>query len=190
MSQSNRFSVGDVEFEAVRFISPIPHWRPKIVETGEILESGVFNGESRPKMRESIEYFYQRICKGHDNAELRRNLSLGPSPKTLYAAQGQPNDDQLEAKLESFRASKRRVVLADLVEQGSERARAYNELGGSESVLAYFNSVDSTEPVGFIECDSDYILTLENHSWIAKNENQLAALEAKLFEWLISEEIL
>jgi len=56
--------------------------------------------------------------------------------------------------------------------------------------LAYFNSVDSTEPVGFIECDSDYILKLENHSWIAKNENQLAALEAKLFDWLISEEIL
>jgi len=89
MSQSNRFTIGDVEFEAVRFTAPIPHWRPKIIETGEILESGVFNGESRPKMRESIEYFYQRICKGHDNAELRRNLNIpvtGPTGKEVQPA--------------------------------------------------------------------------------------------------------
>lgn len=76
MSSGNRFTVGDVEFEAVRFQSPIPHWRPKIVETGEILEAGVFNSDSRPKMKESIDYFYQRICKGHDNHELRRNLRI------------------------------------------------------------------------------------------------------------------
>lgn len=76
MSQSNQFTVGDVTFEAVRFKAPIPHWRPKIVETGVILEAGVFNSDSRPKMRESIEYFYQRICKGSDNHELRRNLNI------------------------------------------------------------------------------------------------------------------
>ena len=76
-----------VEFEAVRFTAAVPHWRPKITETGEIPESGIFNGESRPKMRESIEYFYQRICKGHDNAELRRNLHIPATEQTCKEVQ-------------------------------------------------------------------------------------------------------
>jgi hypothetical protein len=77
----NRFTVGDVEFEAIRYRSPLPHWRPKVIETGEILEDGVFDGTTRPNLKESINYFYQRICKGHDNAELRRNLNI-PVPET------------------------------------------------------------------------------------------------------------
>lgn len=85
MSQSTQFTVGDVAFEAVRFKTPIPHWRPKIVETGVILEAGVFNSDSRPKMRESIEYFYQRICKGSDNAEFRRGLKIPAKPLSAEA---------------------------------------------------------------------------------------------------------
>lgn len=55
-----RFTVGGIEFEAVRFMAPLMHWRPKVLETGEIFEGGVFKTESRPKMIASIEYAFQR----------------------------------------------------------------------------------------------------------------------------------
>lgn len=71
---ANAFTIGNVEFEAVQFTAPIKHWRPKIVETGEILEAGVFDGKSRPKLQASIQYFYDRICK--NESELRRQLRL------------------------------------------------------------------------------------------------------------------
>lgn len=83
MSNDNPFTVGDVDFEAVRFHSPIPHWRPKIVETGAILEAGVFNSDSRPRMRDSISYFYDRTCKGSDNNEFRRNLKIPIKPLSM-----------------------------------------------------------------------------------------------------------
>lgn len=76
-----RFSVGGVEFEAIRYLSPRPHWRPKVLETGEIFEGGVFKTESRPKMIEDIEYFFQRIGK-NDPQEFRRRLGLHGESET------------------------------------------------------------------------------------------------------------
>lgn len=83
-----RFIVGGVEFEAVRFTHPRPHWRPKIIETGEIIESGVYKSESRPKMIESIEYFLERICK-NDSHEFRRRHGL---PEQTENASGEEID--------------------------------------------------------------------------------------------------
>ena len=51
----NRREIAGIRFEAVRFVWPLPHWRPKIVETGYIYPAGIFSGESRPRMWESME---------------------------------------------------------------------------------------------------------------------------------------
>jgi hypothetical protein len=57
-------TIAGIEFEAVRIMRPIPHWRPRVVSTGYLYDSGIFNSESRPKMFESIEYMARRI--GHE----------------------------------------------------------------------------------------------------------------------------
>ncbi|BBM67861.1 MULTISPECIES: hypothetical protein [Vibrio] len=62
MSNANKKVIGGYEFEAVRFKVPAPHWRLKL-PNGEILDSGVggFNGQSKPKLFESVEYTLQRL---------------------------------------------------------------------------------------------------------------------------------
>ena len=54
-------TIAGVEFEAVRMMRPIPHWRAKVVKTGYLFESGCFKSESKPKMFESIEYTASRL---------------------------------------------------------------------------------------------------------------------------------
>ena len=49
-------TIGGVEFEAVRFDRPVPHWRLRVVLTGYTFEAGCFKSESRPKLWESVEY--------------------------------------------------------------------------------------------------------------------------------------
>ena len=71
---SSTIKIGGVTIEAVRFKAPIPHWRPKL-PNGVILECGVFKGDSRPKMFDDIEYFFNRICK-RNSEELKRQLKL------------------------------------------------------------------------------------------------------------------
>lgn len=56
----NERVIGGIAFEAVRFHSPIPHWRAKAINAGVIFDAGVFNNTSRPKLWESIEYLHMR----------------------------------------------------------------------------------------------------------------------------------
>jgi hypothetical protein len=62
--------IAGVEFEAVRMSRPIPHWRPRVIETGCLIEAGVFKSESRPKMWESMEYTARRIGKQRFQADM------------------------------------------------------------------------------------------------------------------------
>ena len=48
--------VSGIEFEAVRFSDPRPHWRAKVVQTGYVFEAGVFHSKSRPEMWEDMEH--------------------------------------------------------------------------------------------------------------------------------------
>ena len=52
-------TISGVDFEAVRVMWPIPHWRAKVLKTGFVFNSGCFDGKSRPRLWESIE----RIAK-------------------------------------------------------------------------------------------------------------------------------
>lgn len=61
MNNQSRRTVAGVEFEAVRFMSPAPHWRPRVVKTGYVFDVGVFKNDSRPHMWESMEYMAHRI---------------------------------------------------------------------------------------------------------------------------------
>ena len=58
----NSKTILGLKFTAIRTMRPIPHWRVQI-PSGEILDNGVagFNGESRPKLWESIEYLAKRM---------------------------------------------------------------------------------------------------------------------------------
>jgi hypothetical protein len=58
---TDRKVISGIEFEAVRVMRPIPHWRAKVVETGYVFEPGIYNGESRPKLWGSIEYMAKRL---------------------------------------------------------------------------------------------------------------------------------
>ena len=69
----NKRTIAGIEFEAVRFTQPLPHWRPRITATGETIEAGIFPTHSRPAMWDGIEYMAQRI--GYDR--LRRDLLGG-----------------------------------------------------------------------------------------------------------------
>lgn len=53
---SMRRVIAGVEFEAVRFHAPCPHWRVKVVATGYVFEAGVFRGMgSLDKLMQSVE---------------------------------------------------------------------------------------------------------------------------------------
>lgn len=78
------FTVRGVDFEAVRFMVPIPHWRLKILETGEVWEPGTggVKGDSVPKLIASVEDLASR---SKTDAEWRFNLGL-PKKDALAAA--------------------------------------------------------------------------------------------------------
>lgn len=69
------FTVKGVDFEAVRFTVPIPHWRLKIVETVEVWQPGTggIKGESVPKLIASVE---DLAARSKTDAEWRFNLGL------------------------------------------------------------------------------------------------------------------
>ena len=60
----NKKTIGGIEFEAVRFKTPIPHWRLKL-PNGTILEAGAggFDTSSRPKLWDSVQYMLDRLGK-------------------------------------------------------------------------------------------------------------------------------
>ena len=62
MTIENIKVIGGIEFTAVRFAKPIPHWRLQL-PSGEILEAGAssLDSRSRPKLFESVEYLMQRL---------------------------------------------------------------------------------------------------------------------------------
>lgn len=57
----NQATIAGVDLEAVRELTPIPHWRVKVVRTGFVYDAGCFKSESRPKMWASVEYTAQRL---------------------------------------------------------------------------------------------------------------------------------
>ncbi|TBR71607.1 MAG: hypothetical protein EPN64_19290 [Burkholderiaceae bacterium] len=84
------FEVGDTAFAAVQFDDPrVPgekYWRLKIVETGEIFESGTggISGTSRPKMVQDMEYLLERVSKG-DTCDFRKRWGLPEySPRVRF----------------------------------------------------------------------------------------------------------
>lgn len=54
-ANTNRRTIGGIEFEAVRETRPIPRWRARVVATGYLYEAGCFHSKSRPQLWESIE---------------------------------------------------------------------------------------------------------------------------------------
>lgn len=65
----SRRTIAGIEFEAVRFTRPCPHWRPKVLQTGYLYEAGCFKSESRPKLWESMEYTARRCGEERFAAE-------------------------------------------------------------------------------------------------------------------------
>jgi len=51
----DRRLVSGVELEAVRVRVPTPHWRVKVVATGHVLPPGIFCGQSKRKLWQSVE---------------------------------------------------------------------------------------------------------------------------------------
>jgi len=91
------FEVAGTALAAVRFDRPLAHWRLKIVETGEVLEAGAggFKTGSRPKMKQSVEDFFERICKG-DPADFRKRMGLpshlpSQAPTSTTESSADPN---------------------------------------------------------------------------------------------------
>lgn len=78
----NIFEVGGVCFEAVRTMRPRPHWRVKIVETGEVWEAGAagVSNQSKPKMQADLQYLFER-CAKREQGEFRRQLGLKEATK-------------------------------------------------------------------------------------------------------------
>jgi hypothetical protein len=72
-----KFTVGGIDFTAVRFQTPRPHWRFKIDEIGEVYEVGTGGvaSDSVPKMISSLEDMFNRLAKG-DVDEWRKQWEL------------------------------------------------------------------------------------------------------------------
>ncbi|MBI6727126.1 hypothetical protein YA0089_26290 [Pseudomonas viridiflava] len=71
---SNAFTVGGIDFECVRELTPIPHWRLKIVETGYVFEAGCFpKNKSKPALKGEVEYAFERAKTVE---EFRRRLAI------------------------------------------------------------------------------------------------------------------
>lgn len=81
MKIDKEFQVGGVKFEAVRTEFPRPHWLVRLVETGEVLQSGSggISNVSVPKMHADIQDLLDRVSKG-DIADFRRRFNLPPVP--------------------------------------------------------------------------------------------------------------
>lgn len=63
---SKTFNVGGLEFTAVRYLKPRPHWRLKVNKTGVVHDTGVggISNESVPKMIADLQYQFERTSKG------------------------------------------------------------------------------------------------------------------------------
>lgn len=72
-AQSKKFTIGGIDFEAVRYTAPIKHWRLK-VPSGKILDdgSGGISPHSVPKMKADLEYILQRFGQ----KEFERNFDI------------------------------------------------------------------------------------------------------------------
>lgn len=79
MSTTKVFTIGEIEFSAIRRTTPILHWTVRINESGQDLEPGAggISTESVPKMMASIEELLVRISKG-DVADFRKRFGLPP----------------------------------------------------------------------------------------------------------------
>lgn len=58
-------TIAGLAFEAVRMTRPVKHWRPRVIQTGQLVLPGVFKGESRRQLWQSMEDTAQRV--GHDS---------------------------------------------------------------------------------------------------------------------------
>lgn len=98
------------------------------------------------------------------------------------------NETAEQRRFRIFRAQRREFVLADLVAEGNEPARSFQENGAPERVLGYYGDDELTGPHGFIGLDQEYWLILGNCEWTADNEDDLITLEKELFDWMCGEE--
>ncbi|ABO60311.1 hypothetical protein LA345_37425 (plasmid) [Burkholderia vietnamiensis] len=71
------FEVGGVKFSAVRTMTPRPHWRLKVLESGEIYEGGTagISNVSVPKMQADVEELFRRASNS-DPIQFRAHLNL------------------------------------------------------------------------------------------------------------------
>lgn len=109
--KTQTFTIGGIDFAAVREQVPIAHWRLRIEETGEVLQPGTggVSTESIPKMQADLKYQLERISKGV-SMDFRRSWGL-PAwvasqalPKTLLKL-SEAQIDLVEASLCNDEAS-------------------------------------------------------------------------------------
>ena len=84
----NKRTIAGIEFEAVKFTKPCIHYRPRVVSTGYLYQSGIFNGHSRPKLWASIEYMASRI--GNERFKKETLEAYMPDPIDEIYPSGQP----------------------------------------------------------------------------------------------------
>lgn len=60
----NLKTIAGIEFEAVRVLTPRPHWRAKVVKTGVIHDAGVFDSSTKANLWWSIAHTASLI--GHE----------------------------------------------------------------------------------------------------------------------------
>lgn len=77
MTPDKEFRVGGTKFCAVRVSRPKPHWRVRVVESGEVLPPGAggISNDSVPKMRADIQAVLDGLSRG-DIADFRRRFGL------------------------------------------------------------------------------------------------------------------
>lgn len=154
------FEVGGLKFSAVRMRAPSPHWRLRIVESGEVMEAGTgsISNESVPKMQASVEEIFRRASKG-DPIAFRAMFNLpepGATPDLSALASAFQavyyTGKRMPSKVEDLEACWGREVvdaIARHMEGGT--ARVAGASTSEERVLAdnlheVWQAIDSGEP--------------------------------------------
>lgn len=160
-ADGKRFTVEGVEFEAFRFPAPRPHWRIKIVETGEVWEPGVagLNYESVPKLIASLQDLARRAG---GIAEWRRRLDL----PAREAANNEPDSRQ------AFEHMGRRIYPTEVFGLGQRWAVQSRENQGSDRKFG--DALFKTEAEARAEVERD----AESRTRAAEQARQRAEQEA------------
>lgn len=106
---SHTFAIGDTLFSAVKFDSPRNHWRVRLEETGEVLNSGAggISNISVPKMKASIQNLLDGVSNG-DIANFRDRFGLNATPPEQINLLVDDTKDRIEKFIRNDRS------LADL----------------------------------------------------------------------------